>query len=709
MRSLMPLVLVLAISACDDRPIPVDSGDTDVVEVPDVDQDGFNAEQDCDDKNPDINPGAQELCDKVDNNCDKNVDEGYDDDGDGHWSAEQCDFGDDCNDRKGNINPSAEDKPYDGIDQDCSGADLTDVDGDGYDSTEVENGTDCVDDNEDIHPGAIDIPYDAIDQDCVGGDLVDVDRDGHAHADFGGDDCNDDDPKINPSAMDWGNDEIDQDCEGRDGNDAKLKASRALVNIVGTEGVADWLGHQVVVCDYDGDGSDDFIVSAPLAVSYQGEIGIFLSDFSHTWTEEMTLADSDVHIKGGSANTFFGSAVACADIDGDGHDDLVVSSAEIRNGSFDSDWKLFIWYGTKEFVWNTTDRSADAKIEVDFITEETGGNTLFWPSVDIGDLDGDGKGEIVLGFNSGWPTRDKDMVAILPGSDKYADWYGWDDLTMITLEDDTAERNNAMSGVQVVPDMNGDGLADLAVLQPYHTEDADPDSDLVSQGQVSFFSKIESDGGFGELAYSTIIGTGDDHVGSSILVDDFDNDGKVDLLLGASTDGTYQKEGGALYMVSDVSGKLKSKAIDPESIATSGLKGTEEDGWQGSALFAAGDVDGDGATDFFVHEARYDRAATERDAVYTSNDVVHLIGGDHLDGWKRAEDAWLATWSTASDVSRFGSAVTVGDFDDDGAPDFLLSAPRLQTYKAARPSGWVNSGQVYLYRSVDYAWGPSGD
>jgi hypothetical protein len=44
--------------------------------VIDDDTDGFNACDDCDDANPSTNPGAPEVCDFVDNDCDAEVDEG---------------------------------------------------------------------------------------------------------------------------------------------------------------------------------------------------------------------------------------------------------------------------------------------------------------------------------------------------------------------------------------------------------------------------------------------------------------------------------------------------------------------------------------------------------------------------------------------------------------------------------------------------------
>lgn len=95
--------------------------------------------------------------------------------------------GDDCDDNDPSIAEPTEEVPYDGIDQDCDGADLIDADGDGANASEA-GGEDCDDQNPNVSPAGTEICGDGIDQDCSGtdGDCAD-DLDGDGVPDKGAD------------------------------------------------------------------------------------------------------------------------------------------------------------------------------------------------------------------------------------------------------------------------------------------------------------------------------------------------------------------------------------------------------------------------------------------------------------------------------------------------------------------------------------------
>jgi len=105
----------------------------------DVDGDGFTIEDgDCDDNDASINPGATEVCNGVDDNCDGQIDEGVgtnfyaDADGDGFGDLNSTILAcsqpegyvsnsDDCDDNDASVNPGAEEICDNNIDDNCNG------------------------------------------------------------------------------------------------------------------------------------------------------------------------------------------------------------------------------------------------------------------------------------------------------------------------------------------------------------------------------------------------------------------------------------------------------------------------------------------------------------------------------------------------------------------------------------------------------------
>ncbi|MEN9333728.1 MAG: hypothetical protein RLY35_908, partial [Bacteroidota bacterium] len=281
---------------------------------------------DCDDGDALVNPGVAEVCNGIDDNCDGNIDEGFDVDADGYTVCQ-----DDCDDNNPNINPGVIeglDPIYcDGIDNNCDGNidELYDQDGDGFTFC----GGDCDDTNDQIYLGAPEL-CDGVDQDCDGvadNGLVNqtyyADVDGDGFGDPLSDsiscdivlgyvadntDCNDTDNTIYPGAPELC-DGIDQDCDG--------VADNGLPTLT-------------FYADADGDGFGNIAIDS---VTCQLTVAGFVADNTDCDDTDNTIYPGAVEICDGLdqdcdgvADNGLATLTFYADADGDGFGNIAVDS-----------------------------------------------------------------------------------------------------------------------------------------------------------------------------------------------------------------------------------------------------------------------------------------------------------------------------------------------------------------------------------------------
>ena len=333
---------------------------------------------DCDDTDVQTYPGAPELCDLEDNNCDGTVDEGspeersyyQDADADGYGDAAvsvaacgapagYVELGTDCDDADATRSPGAA-EVCDGIDNNCdAGVDVdptdgltlyADTDGDGYgdDATIgtacegggfVEVGGDCDDAVSAVNPGAAEV-CDTLDNDCNGSAdessatdaatwYLDADADGYGDTGastasctqptgFAGsaDDCDDADATSYPDAPELC-DERDNDCNGT---------------------IDDGAGADTWFADTDGDGYGDAAAAEESCEQPAGYVADARDcddgDAATNPAADETCDGEDDDCDGTSDEDAVDGSPSYADADADGYGDpdSVTSACELEPG-----------------------------------------------------------------------------------------------------------------------------------------------------------------------------------------------------------------------------------------------------------------------------------------------------------------------------------------------------------------------------------------
>jgi hypothetical protein len=463
---------------------------------------------------------------------------------------------------------------------------------------------------------------------------TDADADADSDADADGDSDADSDTDTDPNAPPT----LDE------------SASAVLVG----EADRDWFGEFVTGGgDLDGDGFDDMLVLAT-GVGYSGALYVFAGPVS----AETTTAEYTAKLEGA---TLMGSMITVAipgDTNGDGFDDVVVgadSPAESAlyfgpvTGELDfADYDAFMSWdegyefqvfaagdvdgnGTDDlilddertvFVMSTplegevdVESEAWAILEPPRPTEEdpcwVDAHTHWYieyerdgSSAAVGDLDGDGFGELIVTndhWNEQWWERDpsepcastKGIAYIVQGPIS-----GVIDLetTATVLE---GEEDGAIAGdAGPMGDADGDGLADFFVTGG-------------EEGTVFIvFGPLTAGGAIGDLPNVARIVSGSTNLAyDQAGIGDVDGDGLGDFVTGFVDFGADWKYGAAI-MLAPFSG---TRLIDD---AEHLYRGDGELSWAGKSVTAAGDVDADGLMDVIIGSHRAQSEGEYRGQAY---------------------------------------------------------------------------------------------
>ena len=513
-----------------------------------------------------------------------------------------------------------------------------DLDADGWSTLDG----DCDDLNATTHPGATDDYGDSIDDDCDGGDGTDADGDGVP--DGGGGDCDDGDAAVHPDADEIWNG-IDDDCDGTvdtsiglegwgvpvvadeggpvadlwpggdldgDGIDEVLvradtddNRSTVLVlpgetpwaqhatawDTVGTSRASaqilpedDWTDGSWSVCapgDLTGDGIADLAVGRPNA-DPQGGAWIIAGPISGVHD----VTDAVASVQGRGEALLAGWSIAGpGDVTGDGVADLLVGDPYDDTSDWEAGAAWIVPGGALD--GDTALSSIGVSLRGESASDYSGGQVA-----GLGDIDGDGLGDILVGRPERWMSSGgSDDLYVVLGSEVLA---APDTMSL-------ADADVRLTGAWLARrggDLDGDGRDDVAVGEPFGTAwDPDRGGVFLFLGRERWPDQVDGATDADEILLGedpwAAGSTGEDLAGWDIAgLGDVDEDGVGDLLVAApEAETVYVVLGRPRWSGSSLLADIADGRIYAPG---TGL---------GYQIRAAGDITGDGHADALLHGA----------------------------------------------------------------------------------------------------------